>query len=400
MKKYRFVFAISYRRGGGAERAISQLAGAVADLGHDVALVQRVVTDEDYDLDPGVRHIVVDRVDGFHPPENPQLKFIPQPFRYLIRHSYFALMASPVRGVTEHIYVRRSWMRDIRRAIRAQKADFVVPMLGEMETLAFLATRFSKADCIETIRCNPAKHPKGRVRRYARNVLDLFAEGVFVQNEGEAKYFPGFMQKKIFIVPNITDGSFTQISVPAKDEITKFVTAGRLVGQKNHAMLIRAFAAAVRETGNEKASLAIYGAGDLEGKLKALVKKEGMEGRITIPGRTNELPEKYAESDAFILSSNFEGQPNALMEAMFAGLPCISTDCPDGPSDLIENGVSGLLVPVKDMEKMKEAIIFMMTHPEEASNMGMKAKEFMADNFNAKAIAQRFVDECAALKKR
>ena len=88
------------------------------------------------------------------------------------------------------------------------------------------------------------------------------------------------------------------------------------------------------------------------------------------------------------------------MEAMFAGLPCISTDCPDGPSDLIENGVNGLLVPVKDMEKMKDAIIFMMTHPEEASAMGVKAKEFMADNFNAKAIAQRFVDECAALKKR
>ena len=125
-----------------------------------------------------------------------------------------------------------------------------------------------------------------------------------------------------------------------------------------------------------------------------------MEDRIFVLGRTKDLPEKYAASDAFVLNSDFEGQPNALMEAMFAGLPCISTDCPDGPSDLIEDGVSGLLVPVGDREAMRDALVFMMKHPVQANDMGKKAKAFMTENFNAKAIAQRFVDECAALKNR
>ena len=128
-------------------------------------------------------------------------------------------------------------------------------------------------------------------------------------------------------------------------------------------MLIRAFTDAVRSTEYESVTLEIYGDGELEMKLKKLVRKLGMEGRISIPGRTKAPPEKYAASDAFVLSSDFEGQPNALMEAMFAGLPCISTDCPDGPSDLIEDGVSGLLVPVGDQDAMRDALVFMMTHP-------------------------------------
>ncbi len=399
-RKYKFVFAISYRRGGGAERAISQLAGAVADLGHDVTMVQRVVTEDDYDLDPRVRHIVVDPVPGFDPPEDPKLRHVPQPFRYILRHGYFALMASPVRGVTEHLYIRNHWMQDIGKTIRRQKADFVVPMLGEMEALAFAYTRFSKSRCVETIRCNPKKHPKSMIHRFARNIYDTFAEGVYVQNEGEAEYFPGFMQKRIFVIPNITDEVFTKISVPPKEEIKRFITAGRLVDQKNHEMLIRAFTDAVRSTENESAALEIYGDGELEKKLKRLVRKLGMEDRIFVLGRTKDLPEKYAASDAFVLSSDFEGQPNALMEAMFAGLPCISTDCPDGPSDLIEDGVSGLLVPVGDQEAMRDALVFMMKHPVQANDMGRKAKAFMTENFNAKAIAQRFVDECAALKNR
>ena len=165
-------------------------------------------------------------------------------------------------------------------------------------------------------------------------------------------------------------------------------------------MPIKAFAGAVINTGNTEATLRIYGAGELESKLNKLIKRLGMTERIEIPGRTQDLPAAYAESDCFVLSSRFEGQPNALMEAMFAGLPCISTDCPCGPSDFVEDKKNGLLVPSDDLDAMREAIEYMMTHPEEASGMGREAKEYMTENYNAEAIARRFVEECAALKNR
>lgn len=393
-RKYKFVFAISYRRGGGAERALSLLAGTLAQMGHEVTVVQRVVTEEDYDLDEKVKHVVVDRRPGIDFPEQPRLRFLPKHVGHVVKRVYWKVMASGIRLHGENLYLTFKWRSDIMKAIRDEEADFVIPMLEEMSFLGFAATRFSPSACIETIRCNPAIHPEGKVRRTMRNLYCLLAEGVFVQNASEGEYFPGFMQKRIFIVPNITDEAFRSITTPPKDKIRKFINAGRLVPQKNQKMLIRAFTNVMKETGNTEATLKIYGAGDLEKELRELVRTLGMEQQIEVPGRTTDLQSKYRESDAFLFASNFEGQPNALMEAMFAGLPCVSTDCPDGPADLIDNGENGILIPVGDQKKMEEAIRFFLEHPEEANEMGRKGKAFMEEHFRPEAIAQQLADEC------
>ena len=83
-----------------------------------------------------------------------------------------------------------------------------------------------------------------------------------------------------------------------------------------------------------------------------------------------------SEADIFVLSSDYEGMPNALMEALAVGVPSVSTDCPcGGPKMLISNGENGLLVPVNDLNKMVEMLDYLFVHKVEKDEMGKLAKE-------------------------
>ena len=107
-------------------------------------------------------------------------------------------------------------------------------------------------------------------------------------------------------------------------------------------------------------------------------------------GRTDDMKSMFESIDLYILSSDFEGMPNSLMEAMAAGVPCISTDCPTGPSDLIVDGESGLLVPVNDSIAMENAIRKMFELDME--DIGQKGREFVKKNYSPSIIVDRFIE--------
>ena len=113
-----------------------------------------------------------------------------------------------------------------------------------------------------------------------------------------------------------------------------------------------------------------------------------------------DISEEYAKADAFVLSSDFEGQPNALMEAMAAALPCVSTDCPTGPSELIRDGTDGLLVPCGDEERMLEAMARLVEDPAMAEEMGRNARARMAEISDRARIGRTFMDKCSELMER
>ena len=123
-------------------------------------------------------------------------------------------------------------------------------------------------------------------------------------------------------------------------------------------------------------SLRIYGAGEQEAELTSYIEAQGLEANVRLMGRSNELFRIYPNADLYLMSSDFEGMPNALAEAMAVGLPCISTDCKTGPRDLIDNGENGYLVPCGDAQGLARKImqLFAMSE-EEQRTMGQNARK-------------------------
>src|SRR5690606_37218842 len=148
---------------------------------------------------------------------------------------------------------------------------------------------------------------------------------------------------------------------------------GRLHEQKNQQLLVNAFAKISNEYPDYK--LEIFGEGELRDLLEEQISKLNLEGKVILRGTTNTLFDEIIDASLFVLSSDFEGMPNALMEAMSLGLPCISTDCkPGGAKELIENKVNGLLSNRLSEKNLYECIKYMLENPTKAEMMGIEAK--------------------------
>ena len=120
--------------------------------------------------------------------------------------------------------------------------------------------------------------------------------------------------------------------------------------------MVRAFAQATQ--GNAACTLDIYGAGAPEKvqELETLIAELGMENQIRLCGWRKDIHDLLTSYDAFLMSSNYEGMPNALAEAMATGLVCLSTDCKTGPKDMIDHGESGFLAKTGDVQSFAEGI--------------------------------------------
>lgn len=138
------------------------------------------------------------------------------------------------------------------------------------------------------------------------------------------------------------------------------LSAGRLTAQKDFETLLRAFSLARQQ---RPMRLLILGEGELRGELEAIVKSLGLAEDVALPGFIDNPYAYMRHADVFVLSSRWEGFGNVLVEAMTCGTPVISTDCPSGPTEILENGKWGRLVPVGDTESMAEAILDTLNNP-------------------------------------
>lgn len=131
----------------------------------------------------------------------------------------------------------------------------------------------------------------------------------------------------------------------------RILTVGSLKEQKNHPLLLRAFAMMARPD----ARLVLVGAGEQAG-LRALVGELGIADRVMFAGFHPDPTPFYRTADLFVLSSDYEGFGNVIVEAMACGTPVVSTDCPSGPAEILENGRYGRLVPVNDPAALATAM--------------------------------------------
>lgn len=353
----RIVFIVKQLANGGAEREAAAFANELVKMGEEVHIVCIADTKDEYTVDPRIhRHLL--------------------------------------RGVPIEVPKLKGACNQLLMAVLLRKihGDVVLPFYVTFH----LAVLLSGCRLIYAVRTNLEKELPKKSDSLRRNFICRFAEGIWIQTQEQQFFFPEKVRRKLFEVPNILDDRFFQIHKRSARRITRFINVGRLQPQKNQVILIEAFGEMIRRTDDELVTLIICGrAGkdflEQEKELKMRIRDLGLENRVFLRGWVKDIEKQYEEADVFVLSSDYEGCPNALMEAMAAGLPCISTDCPTGPSMLIESGKNGLLVPVGDVGALSRAMQYLIENPQEASRLGRAARQRMREWGTARQQAERLM---------
>jgi len=352
----RILFVIPFLSSGGAERVVSIWTSELARLGEDVHLLVFYRFENEYPVDDKVVIHVIE--------EGGKTK-------------YNSL----------NIWEK---LRAMRQAFKKIKPDIVLPFISYVGMMVSIAKIALPIKVIETIRNNPKHNPGKRISRWMRNISVFFAKSCIVQTKAQLTYFPTWMQKRMVVIPNPIANEFSKKEKNFTNKrIRNIIAVGRLEKQKNYPMLISAFSQIAES--NKDINLNIYGEGSLLVELKDFIGKLNLQGLVLLCGRTNDMANKLLNSDLYILSSNWEGMPNALMEAMAVGLPCISTDCPTGPDDLIEQGISGVLIPIGDKEKLVEAMGKMIKNIDASIEMGRKARDKVISRYSASVSAKELI---------
>jgi len=261
----------------------------------------------------------------------------------------------------------------VRRMVKQLSPDIVLSMPEEIGIFVIVAMLGTRIPVVVSERNNPWVMPNKKITRLLRRMAYPFAKGLIFQTEQAASFFPQKQQKKGIVLPNPLDCS--RLPEVFDGERKKVVVgAGRLDSQKNFPLLIRAFAK-FYETHPEY-QLVIYGEGGKRQELEALATSLLPCYAWSMPGRVENLPCHIAFCEIFVLSSDYEGVPNVLIEAMAVGTPCVSTDCaPGGAAALIDDSINGLLMPIGDEASLVAGMCYMADHPDKAKQMGQKATE-------------------------
>ena len=353
MEKKTLLFYINAIHDGGAERVLLQLAKRFAACGYRAVVVTSFVDEWEYPVPEGVERLSIEQAQ------------LPQ----------------------SRLKRNLSRIKALRRLIREYKPAALISFMAEPNFRAVIASRFLPVKTIVSVRNDPEREYGGRLGRIIGKWLLPLADGCVFQTEEAKKWFPKRLQRKSRVIMNQVDERFFHVTDAG--ETGYVMTAGRLTAQKNQALLIRAFAAIAGEVEEE---LRIYGEGELRRPLEALIANLGMEGRIRLMGASDDMPAALAGCKLFVLSSDFEGMPNALLEAMAAGRCCVSTACPcGGPEAVIENGVSGLLVPVGAEEALSAAMRELLEDEKKRRALAAAAGE-SAEAFRPEAIFAHWRD--------
>ncbi len=313
---------------GGAERIVTEKMNYLAGrFGYDVTVVtcyQDLKTMPNaYELSPNVRQVCLS---------------IPYYSQYRVGYPKRLLVKSQLR---------RRLVNELTAAVAAADPDILIGM------------GYFSADVVCGIRCRAKKiieshdarqftlqrqglsrsflsetYMKWYRRHYFRQV-ERQADVVVTLTKGDAREWAG--ARRVEVIPNFSVMPVKAMSTGAEKRV---LAVGRLEWQKGFDLLIDAWAVASKEHPGWR--LDIIGSGMLEDELRGRIAKAGLTN-VAISPFTSQIGREYAASSLFVLSSRFEGFSLVLLEAMRHGVPCVSFDCPYGPSDVMGDGICGLL---------------------------------------------------------
>lgn len=341
-KRKKVCIAIHSLAHAGAERVAASWANYLVTQGHDVSVIVYANSDDTYVLNDDVNIVPISSA----------------------KEEYFSMSA-----------IKKLFC--IRKVVKKERPQILISFLPKMQITMMLATFGMRIKRIETVRNNPWIDKDVGKKRFLWNLCFHKGDRIIVQTNEQSLYFSENVRKKCIVISNPISKEFYDIQkVYNDDKIKKFVAVARLNTQKNYPMMIQAFSQVVHT--HPEITLDIYGNGTSEAQqeMEKLICSLGMENNIHLCGWRKDIASLLPQYDAFLMSSNYEGMPNALAEAMATGLVCLSTDCRTGPKDMIDHGKCGFLAKTGDADSFaKEIKEIVNLDIRQCENIGLNARE-------------------------
>ncbi len=339
MSRERFAVYLPSLLGGGAERSMLNLA--IGWARHQVAV-----------------DLVLSEAKG------PYMKMVPPEVRVVDLKARRVLASLPA----------------LTRYLRRERPVGMVSALDHANVVAVWASRLAGvgtrvAVCMQNTPSHDAHHAsslRGRLTPLAMRLFYPWATGIVGVSQGVVDDFARLSgtRQKVWVIHNpvVVPELFEKAAEPVDhpwlqpQQPPVLLGVGRLTRQKNFANLVRAFAEVRRQ---HPARLLILGEGEDRAALEALTRQLGLEGLVSLPGFVQNPYAYMKRAAVFVLSSDWEGLPTVLIEAMALGTKVVSTDCPSGPREILQGGRWGRLVPRQDAQALAQAISASLAEPQQ-----------------------------------
>lgn len=359
----KILFHLNTLAQGGAERVVSNLSNEFAKSNDEIIVATEWAEDNEFALDPRVKRIHVG-----------------------LRES------DEGKSRLTKAYLRFKYLRD---CVKEEKPDVVIAFAQKAIYRAGFALKGIRVPLIVCVRTDPVSHYDRPSDKLILPLINQRADGAVFQTTGQRDFFCKHWQDVSTIILNPVNEKY-RLDKPASEYMPKTKTVvqhARLVDFKNQPMLIDAFMKVHKKY--PEYDLKIYGPDSFDGTkeiLEAQIAAYKANDFIHLMGGSDDLEKEVPKAQIYAFSSDWEGLPNTLLEAMVMGMPIVATDCPcGGPQTIMKDGVSGLLVPIKDPDKMAEGIIYLIEHPEKALEFGKEASKIY-DETNSPAIVKKWRD--------
>lgn len=344
--KKRIVFILGSMGRGGAERVVSIISNHYANKDWDVDIILLLDSKCEYNL-------------------NNKIKII-----------------SLANKNKSRISQLPNWILGIRSYLKKYKPNTVLSFAARINIISAIANIGIKNHFIVSERNDPNKDGRSMWVKIGTYLLYPHVNKVVFQTKQAQSYFNEKIILNSDIIYNPVNIDVKYKSINSK----KIVAVGRLEPQKNHKLLIASFKEVIDMF--PEYSLIIYGEGTLRKELEGIISELGMMDKVSLPGNIKNIHQKLLEAEFFVLSSDYEGLSNALLEAMMMGLPCISTDCA-GSNEVITSGENGILVPVGNKDSLVDAMKLLIKNREFALSLGKQAEE-TSNQFSSTNIIRKW----------
>lgn len=295
------------------------------------------------------------------------------------------IVSIPERSEKKNVAGHMKWFR---KYVKQLRPDVILSFLAPFNMLSLVSLAGTRIPIYIASRCDPRYDAPNRWWRWVRDGIYHLADGISVQSERNKEYFSKLLRKKVSVIYNpvfIKSELIGRALETPKEPV--IVSVGRLNKVKNQELLLDVFQEIHCNYPDYR--LVIYGEGNYREVLEKKIRDLQLEKYVSLPGACADVLSRILPAEIFVMTSDYEGMSNALIEAMTLGIPVVSTRV-SGAVDIIRDRENGRLVDIRDADELKTALIEWLEDKEKAQACAQEGVK-LADRLQLEVIVQEWL---------